>query len=279
MEVTALVGPAGTGKSYRASLVARAHGMRYIVDDGLLIGDGHILAGLSAKKEENAMAAVRRAMFADPAHAAAVRTAIARERPEGILILGTSLNMVHRIVDALDLPRPDQVVLITDIASEEEIRRARRIRRTEGKHVIPAPTLEVKQSFSGYLVDPLRLRARGAGYNGVIEKSMVRPTFSALGKFYIADTVVSAIAERACLEVPDVLQAARGRVEMESGGVHVDVELTLRLGSCLPAVLRAAQLHAKARVEELTALNVLTLDLLARRVVAADPPTAGRDAP
>ena len=266
--MTALIGPAGTGKSHRASLVARAHGVRHILDDGLLIRDGHIVAGVSAKKEQNALAAVRRAMFNDPAHAAAVRGAIAQERPEGILILGTSLTMVHRIVDALDLPRPDQVVLITDIASDEEIRRARRIRRTEGKHVIPAPTLEVKQSFSGYLVDPLRLRARGAGHNGVIEKSMVRPTFSALGKFYIADTVVSSIAERACLEVDGVLQATRGRVEMESSGVRLGVDLALRLGVSLPDVLRRAQLHAKERVEELTALNVLALDLVARRVVA-----------
>ncbi len=272
VEVTALIGPAGTGKSHRASFVARAHGLRHIVDDGLLIREGHILAGVSAKKEENAMAAVRRAVFADPAHAAAVRQVIGEERPAGILILGTSLNMIHRIVDALDLPRPDKVVLITDIASEEEIRRARRIRRTEGKHVIPAPTLEVKQSFSGYLVDPLRLRARDADRSGLIEKSMVRPTFSALGKFYIADTVVCSIAEHACLEVEGVVAATRGRVETDSRGVRMGVELAVRLGSCLPQVLRAAQLHAKARVEEFTALNVLAMDLVLRRVVADGPP-------
>jgi uncharacterized alkaline shock family protein YloU len=273
MEVTALIGPAGTGKSHRASFVAQAHGLSYIIDDGLLIREGHILAGQSAKKEASAMAAVRRAIFADPAHAAEVRAALAAERPTGVLVLGTSLAMVHRIVDALDLPRPDKVIQITDIASEEEIRRARRIRRVEGKHVIPAPTFEVRKSFSGYLVDPLRLFARdlarpGAGTR-VIEKSMVRPTFNALGRFFIADTVVAAIAERACLEVPGVLEARRGRVDMQSGGVFIAVDLTLRLGTHLPAVLRAAQARAKAVVEETTALNVLGLDVVARRVAEA----------
>ncbi len=274
MEVTALIGPAGTGKSHRASFVARAHGLQHIIDDGLLIREGHIVAGQSAKKEESAMAAVRRAIFADPVHAAAVRSALLAECPVGVLILGTSLHMVHRIVDALDLPRPDKVIDIADIASEEEIRRARRIRRTEGKHVIPAPTLEVRKSFSGYLVDPLRLRPRDWERSGVVEKSTVRPTFSALGKFYVSDTVVGAIAERACLEVDGVLAAFRGRVDMESGGVRLGVDLTLQLGRNLPEVLRGVQLHAKARVEELTALNVLSLDLVARRVLAAAQPPA-----
>lgn len=274
MDVTALVGPAGTGKSHRASFVARAYGLHHIIDDGLLIREGHIVAGVSAKKEENAMAAVRRAIFADPAHAAGVRAALAAERPAGLLVLGTSLAMVHRIVDALDLPRPEKVIDISEIATEEEIRRARRTRRTEGKHVIPAPTFEVKKSFSGYLVDPLRLLARDVERTDgsrVIEKSMVRPTFSALGKFFIADTVVGAIAERACLEVPGVVDATRGRVEMQPRGVYVAVDLALRLGASLPDVLRQAQLRAKHVIEDMTALNVLGCDVVARRVIAPEP--------
>ncbi len=270
MEVTALVGPAGTGKSHRASFVAHAYGCTHIVDDGLLIREGHIVAGRSAKKEDKAMGAVRRAIFAEPAHAALVRDALRAERPTGVLVLGTSLNMVWRIVDALDLPRPERVIDISAVATDEEIRRARRIRRTEGKHVIPAPTFEVRKSFSGYMVDPLRFLGRsgtaGEREPPIIEKSMVRPTFSALGRFLIADTVVGAIAEQACREVEDVVEARRGRVEMSEHGVHVAVDLTLRLGAVLPDVLRAAQVRARAVVEEMTALNVLRLDVIARRV-------------
>jgi len=276
MEVTALVGPAGTGKSHRASFVARAHGCSHIVDDGLLIREGHIVAGRSAKKEDNAMAAVRRAIFADPGHCSEVRAALATERPVGVLVLGTSLGMVHRIVDALDLPRPEKTIGIGDIASAEEMRRARRLRRSEGTHVIPAPTFEVRKSFSGYMIDPLRFLARsgasvGAGDRDgpVIEKSLVRPTFSALGRFFIADTVVGAIAEQACREVPGVIFARRGRVEMSERGVLVAVDLALRLGSVLPDVLRAAQLHARAVVEDMTALHVLRLDVIALRVAPA----------
>ncbi len=274
LEVVGLVGPAGTGKSHRASFVAAAHHLSHIIDDGLLIREGHIVAGLSAKREANAMAAVRRAIFSDRDHAAAVRAALAAERPEGVLVLGTSLEMIHRIVDALDLPRPERVVLIEEIASPDEMRRARRIRRTEGKHVIPAPTVEVRPSFSGFMVDPLRLFARDARASSpLIEKSVVRPTFSALGRFFIDDAVVGAIAEQACREVDGVLAAWRGRVQMDDRGARIAVDLALVLGCRLPDVLRAAQLRAKSVVEEMTSLHVLALDVVARRV---EPQAAAR---
>ena len=34
---------------------------------------------------------------------------------------------------------------------------ARRIRTTQGKHVIPVPTFEIKKDFSGYILDPLQI--------------------------------------------------------------------------------------------------------------------------
>ena len=50
MRVLAFVGPSGTGKSYRAQLVARENNIHYIIDDGLLINENEVLAGTSAKK-------------------------------------------------------------------------------------------------------------------------------------------------------------------------------------------------------------------------------------
>jgi ABC-type dipeptide/oligopeptide/nickel transport system ATPase component len=49
-KVFALVGESGTGKSFRAKLVAQKYGIEFIIDDGLLIRDNRILAGHSAKK-------------------------------------------------------------------------------------------------------------------------------------------------------------------------------------------------------------------------------------
>ena len=44
----AFIGPSGTGKSYRAQYVASGKGIKYIIDDGLLIKDSQVIAGISA---------------------------------------------------------------------------------------------------------------------------------------------------------------------------------------------------------------------------------------
>ena len=43
-------GPSGTGKSYRAQMVANEYNINYIIDDGILIKENDIIAGSSAKK-------------------------------------------------------------------------------------------------------------------------------------------------------------------------------------------------------------------------------------
>ena len=63
--VFALVGESGTGKSFRAKLLAQKYGIDIIIDDGLLIQDDKIIAGHSAKKEKTFLAAVKVALFDD----------------------------------------------------------------------------------------------------------------------------------------------------------------------------------------------------------------------
>lgn len=52
IKVYAFVGPSGTGKSYRAQMVANENNIHYIIDDGLFINDNEIIAGESAKKHQ-----------------------------------------------------------------------------------------------------------------------------------------------------------------------------------------------------------------------------------
>ena len=55
IKVYAFVGPSGTGKSYRAQMVAGENDTHYIIDDGLLIKDNEVIAGESAKKASNSI--------------------------------------------------------------------------------------------------------------------------------------------------------------------------------------------------------------------------------
>ncbi|NLZ90789.1 MAG: hypothetical protein GX918_02585, partial [Clostridiales bacterium] len=94
MQVVSLVGSSGTGKSYRALIVAKENDIDYLIDDGLLIKGNKIVAGTSAKKENTKIAAVRRALFMEPAHREEVVKAIKALDPDRMLILGTSDEMV-----------------------------------------------------------------------------------------------------------------------------------------------------------------------------------------
>src|SRR5690606_12874018 len=62
IEVIALLGAAGTGKSHRALLVARSMDIPAVIDDGLLIEGGKIRAGRSAKEAKTRIEAVRLAI-------------------------------------------------------------------------------------------------------------------------------------------------------------------------------------------------------------------------
>ena len=61
----AFVGPSGTGKSYRAQMVAAERNIKYIIDDGLLINDTKVVAGESAKKAPTKIETIRKALFTD----------------------------------------------------------------------------------------------------------------------------------------------------------------------------------------------------------------------
>ena len=63
IRVYAFVGPSGTGKSYRAQMVAGENNIKYIIDDGLLVNDNEVVAGTSAKKAPTKIETIRHALF------------------------------------------------------------------------------------------------------------------------------------------------------------------------------------------------------------------------
>ena len=95
---------------------------------------------------------------------------------------------------------------------------ARRIRVTEGKHVIPVPTFELKKDFSGYILDPLQIfKSKGNGAKPYIsEKSIIRPTFSYLGNFTISDSVFRQIIQYMANKAPAIYKIAKTRVEIKT---------------------------------------------------------------
>ena len=261
------VGPSGTGKSYRAQLVAGKKNIKYIIDDGLLIKENEVIAGKSAKKAPTKIETVRDALFTKEEQKNEIVKAIKKYKPESILILGTSDNMVKRIAQNLNLPELTEIIYITDVATEEEIKTARRIRVTEGKHVIPVPTFEIKKDFSGFLLDPLQIfRTKRNEKPYITEKSIIRPTFSYLGKFTISDTVFRQIAEYLASKTISIHKVTKTRIENYGEGISIYMEIVVIYGYNVVDSLSNFKLKCKKEIEKLTSMNVEKVEIVAKGI-------------
>ena len=268
MKVYAFVGPSGTGKSYRAQMVAGEKDVHFIIDDGLLINDNEVIAGESAKKASTKIETVKKALFLNDNESKEIQKALKKHNAKSILILGTSDDMVKKIAKNLKLPEISEIVYITDVATEQEMQTARKMRVTEGKHVIPVPTFEIKKDFSGYLLDPLQIfKSKGNGEKPYIsEKSIIRPTFSYLGNFTISDTVFRQIVEYLANKLPEIHKVLKTRVRNSEAGPIIYMEVEVVYGYNVPEALREFKARAIHEIENLTAMNVMTMDVVAKSI-------------
>lgn len=269
MRVAGFIGPSGTGKSHRASWVARERGIEFIIDDGLLIRVNQVVAGISAKRESTRIGSIKRALFVDEQHTLDVKNAIRLCKPDAILIIGTSEEMVEKIASRLELPDVSEKIYITDVADDFEIQQAIATRRQQGKHVIPVPTFEIKKDFSGYFLDPLQIfRRKGKGNFQLIgEKSVVRPTFSYLGSYTISDYTIYQIVEYIVTRIKGVSKISRFRAENHPDGTYLEIDLVLVYGFALRPLIREVQMQVRDEVEKLTALHIKMLNITVRSLV------------
>ena len=268
IKVYAFVGPSGTGKSYRAQMVANEKDIHFIIDDGLLIHDNEVIAGESAKKAPTKIETVKHALFYKEEEQQEIIKAFKKYKPQSILILGTSDGMVQKIAANLGLPEISETVYITDVATKQEMETARRIRVTEGKHVIPVPTFQIKKDFSGYLLDPLQIfKSKGKGKDPYIsEKSIIRPTFSYLGNFTISDTVFRQILEYLASKTPAIYKILKLRVENYGDGAKIYMEVTVYYGYNVIEGINDFKRKSRKEIEKLTSMNVVELNVVAKNI-------------
>ena len=271
IKVYAFVGPSGTGKSYRAQMVANEKGINYIIDDGLLISGNEVLAGISAKKAPTKIETVRNALFQNEERKKEIQNVVKKKKPESILILGTSDEMVRRIASNLGFPPISETIYITDVATEEEMATARNVRVTQGKHVIPVPTFAIKKDFSGYLLDPLQIfKSTGKGEAPYIsEKSIIRPTFSYMGNFKISDTVFKQIIDCVADKTKGVNKIYRTIIKKHEGfddGIYIYIEVIIEFGYNINETMGMLKKKITREIENLTAMNVLRMEIVVKGV-------------
>jgi len=266
LKVYALIGQSGTGKSYKAFMVARDRDIGYIIDDGLLIGGTRVIAGQSAKRESTRIASVRRALFNDPEHREKVKNALEEIKPEKLLVIGTSLKMVQEISQALGFPEFHEILHIEDVSTEKEIEQARKSRREDGKHVIPVPTFEVKKDFSGYFIDSLKIFSKKDRFSDIVEKTIIRPTFSYLGKYELTKAALVQIIGICVSKVERVNKIMRVRIENRPDGVIIDLDLSIKLITRIDLMVVDLQKKLVEEIEYMTGLNVLSINVTVKAI-------------
>jgi len=243
-KVFALVGESGTGKSFRAKLVAQKYRIDLIIDDGLLIRDNRILAGHSAKIEQSFITAVKVALFDEKSHRDEVARRLQNEKFKRILLIGTSDKMVNKIAIRLQLPPPAKIIRIADIATQEEIDKAIRSRRIEGKHIIPVPSIEVKKSYSNIFFSAIQIFKRHitpAVIPTLHEKSVVRPEYSKRGKVIISESALSQIVIHCVDEYNEEIKIKKLHIKDTDFGYRLVITIDVPYGIELAGIQKMQQ--------------------------------------
>ena len=265
VQVYALYGKSGTGKSFRAKLIAQKYKIELIIDDGILIRDNKILAGKSAKKEKIRFTAVRTALFDEKKHRMEIHRALDKEKFKRILIIGTSRKMVDKIVQRLKLPDISKYISIEEIATKAEIEEARYARTNEGKHIIPVPGIEVKRKYSHIFMDSIKifLKKRFSLFNQqqVFEKSVVTPEFSKKGKLAISETALIQMVMHCIFEYNSELRVEKIFLKNQQNGFHVQIDLGVPFGMHLPEVIHELQDYIIKSIEKFTGITLYEVNI------------------
>ena len=271
MTVYGFVGASGTGKSHRALEVAQRLEVPCILDDGLLIKENVVLAGVSAKREASRIASIRRALYTNPAHAGEIRAALDASGAESVMVLGTSKHMVDEIAKRLDLPPIARYISIEEVASRSDIDAARSVRFSEGKHVIPAPTFALKKEFSGYFLTPLkRLVRRGRRIGGghvtgdYGERTVVRPTFSYLGNYTISRAALVQLVCCIAVKSTGILRVTDADLDLTEGGLEIRLSVCVRYGIMIRDALYETADRLRYEIDRQTSLIIYGIELSAK---------------
>ncbi len=265
IKVFALVGKSGTGKSFRAKLIAEKYGIELIIDDGLLIKGNSIIAGKSAKKETAFLGAIKTALFDDHAHKTEVVNALRKTSFKRILIIGTSDRMVYKIAKRLRLPRPSKIIQIEDIATQDEINKAIHSRNIEGKHIIPVPAVVIQRDYSHIIYDTIKVFMKKRFLDNtpkVFEKTVVQPNYSQRrGIVTISETALTQMIIHCADEFDQTIKIVKVKVKADINGYKIKLYLQVPYMTQLSGTVHNFQQYVISSLEKHAGIIIKEVNL------------------
>ena len=283
--VYSLVGESGTGKSFRSKLLAEKYGIDSIIDDGLLIQNDKILAGHSAKREKTYMGAVRVALFDDKEHRDEIARALKKAHIKKILILGTSEKMVLKIAMRLQLPQPQKIIRIEDIATREEIEKAIKSRQVEGKHVIPVPSIEIKRNYPQIFSNSIKVFFRknklftkkDQNDGKLFEKSIVQPEFSKKGRIEISEAALTQMVMHCVSECDEAVRVKKMTIKTDSRGYRIIILIDVPFGTQLTGKIHKMQQYIIDKIESYTGILIEEVSIVIDKITGTNFAETGKN--
>ncbi|GMO66193.1 MAG: hypothetical protein Ta2A_14260 [Treponemataceae bacterium] len=271
----AFVGKSGTGKSFRSKLVAKKYSIPALIDDGLLIQDEKILAGVSAKREKTYLGAVRVALFDDKTIRDSVVKAIQHNKIKKILILGTSEKMVNKIAVRLQLPPPSKIINIEEIATRAEIEEAIRSRTIEGKHVIPVPAIEIKRNYPQIFYSAIhrffrKNSALPSANDRIFEKSVVKPEFSKKGIVSISTAALTQMVMHCILEFDHNIIIKKLSIKTTAHGYRLVMTIDVPFGIQLTGKIHDLQEYIITNIEKFTGILIEEVSVIIDKITKGE---------
>ena len=285
LTVFALVGESGTGKSFRAKLLAQKYGIEAIIDDGLLIKDDKILAGKTAKHEKTYMGAVRIALFDDKQHRDDVAKALQKNKIKKLLIIGTSEKMAGKIATRLQIPLPSKIIKIEDIANREEIEKAIRSRQIEGKHVIPVPSIEIKRNYPQIFSNSIKVFFRknklftkkDQNDGKLFEKSIVQPEFSKKGRIEISEAALTQMVMHCVSECDEAVRVKKMTIKTDSRGYRIIILIDVPFGTQLTGKIHKMQQYIIDKIESYTGILIEEVSIVIDKITGTNFAETGKN--
>ena len=180
--------------------------------------------------------------------------------------------MVIKITTRLQLPQPSKIIHIEDIATKEEIEQAIRSRRIEGKHVIPVPSIEIKQNYPKIFYNRIRVilknkkKAFTPGNSKVFEKSIVRPEFSKKGRISISEAAITQMVMHCVSEFDPQIIVKKLTIKTNPESYRLIIMVDVPFGTQLAGKIHNLQQYIIENIEKYTGILIEEVSIIIDKV-------------
>ena len=182
--------------------------------------------------------------------------------------------MVNKIAIRLQIPQPEKIIYIQDIARIEDIEAAKRSRMIEGKHVIPVSSFEVKKNYPQIFHDRITLMLKRKSKNRAeqvnpIEKSLVRPLYTKIEAVQISDEALKEFASKSIYEFnSEIIVNHIGIIHAEETKSYVlEVAIDIPFDAQVSNRIESLKKFVIERIEKYAAVSIANINVVIDKII------------